>query len=168
MSSSLYTAALSTLLTTDATFIAAINAAMLGTTHAPAVPKVLEGNRSWESIGQEHYPCWMIDDGDSRGGGGDNEGGDPDGLTIGSHHQDWVDSIDLALVWHQQDFAVALQQRRAVKQAVVRLLLRNPDLAADANMAYVVEVFNDRSYRHPAHVMLFRVRVHSTIERDGP
>lgn len=168
MTDSFHAAALAGLLRTDPQFVAALQAAGLGNTGAAVLPKVIEGNRPFDSLGQEHYPCWVMDDGDSRGAGYGNEGGDMAGLVLGSHQQDWQDDIELALVWHQQKFETALAQRRAVKRALVRLLLRHPDLGADAAMAYVVEILSDRSFRHPTHAMAFRIRVHSTIERDGP
>ncbi|MDR7193349.1 hypothetical protein [Luteimonas terrae] len=157
-------AALAEALKSDSEFIADMQALALGRTPT-AVPKVLEGNRRFDQLGQEHYPCWLIEPGDSQGASASNDGGDLNGLVLNSTQQDWLDEIDISLVWHQQDYPRALTQRKGIVPAVVRLLLRNPGLG-DASLIYAVGVLNDRSYRHPTHVQTLTLRAHTTIDRD--
>ena len=156
--------ALEAALKADPQFVADMQALSLGRT-AGAVPKVLEGNRRFDQLGQEHYPCWLIEPGDSQGASAGNDGGDANGLVLTSTQQDWMDEIDISLVWHQQDYGRALAQRKGIVPAVVRLLLRNPGLG-DCEQIYAVGVLNDRSYRHPTHVQTLTLRAHTTIDRD--
>ncbi|MGH8083870.1 MAG: hypothetical protein ACREPV_01160 [Lysobacter sp.] len=159
--------ALETLLTTDPQFVAELQALNLGTAGGVATPTVLRSNRRFEQIGQEHYPCFVIDAGDGAGqDGGNDGGGDAAGLSLGSCSQDWAEDFDLAFVWINQDHAASLGQRRAVFTAVVRLLLRNPDLNRAVTLAYVAQAANDSNQRHPTHFSSYVVRVHHTIHRD--
>lgn len=160
-------AALRTLLTSDPQFIADLQALGLGKGGEPAVPKVLDGNRRFEQVGQEHYPCWLNDAGDMVAEDAGNEGGGLDGLSIGSTQQDWGGDIELSLLWHQQDYATSVAQTDTIPAALVRLLLRNPSLAESCTLARVVEVLTDRGYRHPTHYLYARIRVNTTIERDA-
>ncbi|MCD7096938.1 hypothetical protein [Stenotrophomonas sp. MMGLT7] len=160
-------AALHRLLLEDPQFTADIAALNLGTTGKPAVPQVLPGNRRFEQVPQEKYPCWHDDAGDQQGGGAGTIDGDSAGLTIGSHCQGWVGEILLALVWHQQDYDTSVAQTDGVHPALVRLMLRNPSLDETCTWAYLARTDNDRGVRHPTHVAQFVVRVHYDIER-GP
>ena len=157
-------AALEEALKSDPEFAADMRALQFGRS-SEAIPKVLEGNRRFDQLGQEHYPCWLIEPGDSQGASAANDGGDANGLVLSSTQQDWLDEIDISLVWHQQDYPRALAQRKGIVPAVVRLLLRNPGLG-DASLIYAVGVLNDRSYRHPTHVQTLTLRAHTTIHRD--
>lgn len=159
--------ALEDLLRTDPQFVTDMQAAGLGMTGQAVVPTVLRGNRRFDQLGQEHYPCWLLERGDSRGASHGNDGGDPQGLILGSDHQDWMTGHELSLVWHQQDYDTALTQREQIVPAVVRLLLRNPGLG-DAHLAFVSNEINDRSYRHPTHTVTLLIEAHTTIERDAP
>lgn len=158
--------ALHTLLQNDATFVAAIKALHLHSTDPAAepVPKVVKGNRTFQQIGQEHYPCWVSDAGDMQPGAASIDG-DAMGLTIGSQQQEWIDDIELALVWHQQDFGKSVDQIDALKPALVALLLRNPSLADTCDLAYVAAAETDRNGNHPLHAITFTVRVHGTVGR---
>lgn len=161
-------AALALLLTTDPQFLADIEALGLGSTGNAAAPVVLKGNRRFEQIGQEKYPAWIHDAGDQRGASGGNDGGDPDGLVINSTQQDWLGEIELSLIWHQQEYETAVDQVDGVLPALVRLLLRNPSLGETCTQAFVANVINDRSYRHPTHSTAFVIRVMTTIYRSSP
>ncbi len=159
--------ALMTLLTTDAQFVADMHALRLGLNDAAVTPQALKGNRRFEQLGQESYPCWVNDAGDQQGASAANEGGDPAGLVLNSTQQDWAGDIELSLIWLQQDYDRSVDQTDGVLPALVRLLLRNPGLGGTCEFAYVANVINDRSYRHPTHVTAFTVRVHNTIYRDA-
>lgn len=151
--------ALKSLLATDATFGSALAALNLGTL-APlnVVPKVLEGNQPFTSLGQEHFPAWFIEVGDveASGIGGDD---DPSGLVVGCDRQTAQAEIPLALVWHQQSPATAYEQRLSLHAIVTQLLLRNPTLNGAAQLAWLQSMNNDRQAHHPTHVALFRVLV---------
>lgn len=157
--------ALATLLATDAQFIADMAALKLGTTGTAAVPKVLQGNRPFEQLGQEHYPCWLLEADDDVGQAGSN-GADGAGIVIGSHQQDWSFGLQLALVWHAQDYAAAQVQRDGVLPALVRLLLRNPDLSNTCDLAFVERADHDRGMRHPTHTIVFGLHAQAAIYRD--
>ncbi|MBB5885468.1 MULTISPECIES: hypothetical protein [unclassified Xanthomonas] len=161
-------AALSRLLVTDAEFIAELQALALGSADEVVVPAVLKGNRRFDQLGQEHYPCWISDKGDARGASAGNGGGDPDGLVINSTQQDWLGDLEVSLVWHQQDYERAIDQLDAITPALTRLLLRHPSLDDTCTLAFVANELNDRSYRHPTHCIAFVVRVLHTIYRDLP
>ncbi len=159
--------ALEALLTRDPEFVAAMQALGLGTRGEAVVPKLLRSNRPFEQLGQEHYPCWVVDAGDATPeDGGNAGGGDMAGLSVGSCSQDWVEDYDLAIVWVNQDFTASLAQRQAIKTALVRLLLRHPSLDDSASLAYIASAANDSNQRHPTHFSVFVLRAHHTISRD--
>lgn len=157
--------ALDALLTGDPQFTVAMTALQLGVNNTAPVPKLMRSNRQFSTLGQEHYPCWVIDAGDGRGEDDGNEGGGAAGLHVGSCGQDWAFDYDLTCVWVNQDHAGALAQRRGIFVALVRLLLRNPGLNEAATLAYVVQAANDSNQRHPQHFSHFVLRVHHTITR---
>jgi len=159
-------AKLAELLTGEPQFVADMLALGLQSSGAAVVPKVLKGNRRFDQLGQEHYPCWLNDAGDQRGASAANDGGDPAGLVINSTQQDWLGDIELSLVWHQQDYDRSVDQTDAILPALVRLLLRHPDLDGTCTLAFIAEVMSDRNYRHPTHVSAFVVRVMTTIYRN--
>lgn len=159
-------AALLALLTTEADFTADLAALGLGTTGTAVVPKAMKGNRRFEQIGQEHYPCWLTDAGDLHGASADGGNGDAAGLSLGSTQQDFTGDIELCLVWHQQDYDRSVDQLDALTPALARLLLRHPDLDGACIQCFLASVQTDRNYRHPLHVAAFTVRVVSTISRS--
>lgn len=161
-------AALAVLLATDPEFVADMEALNLGSTGNAVVPKVIKGNVPFAQLGQEHFPCFVHDAGDQRGASASDQAGDPDGLSINSTQQDWLGEIELSLVWLQQKIDVAVDQVDGVLPALVRLLLRNPGLSDTCTLAFVANVINDRSYRHPTHATAFVVRVMTTVYRDIP
>lgn len=155
-------AALAALLTTDATFVAAMQALGLGATGSAVTPTVIEGNQPFTSLGQENFPCWVMEIGDSIAAPID-EGGDGFGLTVGSHQQGFDTEILLALVWHQQDRATAFAQRKGLLAPMVSLLLRNA--LDDATNSWLERFDNDRQATHPLHVARFTVRATQILTR---
>lgn len=159
-------AALHALLTTDATFTAAIAALKLGSMGAEVVPKVRSGNRPFAQIDQREYPVWIDDAGPQQGAGFGNLASDPYGLVVNSTQQDWLGDIELSLVWHQQDHANAVAQTDALLPLLVRLLLRHPDLSGTCALAMVVAADSSQGERHPTHAWRATVRCHVTVYRD--
>jgi hypothetical protein len=155
------------LLTTDPEFVADMMALKLGSKGEAVVPRTIKGNKPFAQLQQRDYPCWVTDRGNSGGASG-SEYGDPDGLVLNSTQQDWRTDIGLALVWHQQDFGVSLDQRDGIHPALVRLLLRNPDLQDTCSLAWVVGELSDRQATAPTHAIAFEIRVQHTIYRDSP
>ena len=138
--------AIEDLLTQDATFTAALEALELGSTGAEAVPKVLRSMRPPRSIGQEHFPCWVMEVGDIA----------TTERAVGSCHQEAQRELLLALVWHQQDHDAAFDQREALWPLLVSLFLRNP--APDGQSTVHVDAMaTDRSANHPTHITTFRL-----------
>lgn len=116
--------ALELLLTTEATFVAALQALNLSSTGTPAIPQVLRGNRPLSQIPQELFPCWVIEHATFE----PNElvqGGDFQ--TLGTHAQGMRARFPVTLVWHQQDHTDAFNQRAGLAWPTCQLFLRNPD-----------------------------------------
>lgn len=151
--------AIDTLLSTEATFVAAIQAIALASTSTQAIPVpetpgVLHGFRPFRSIGQEHYPTWVLEPGDDQS----------IEEAIGSCHQGFETEVLLALVWHQQDPELAYAQRLQLLDEVVRLFLRNPTPGGIADVR-VDACGNDRQANHPTHVVTFRLLADVRINR---
>lgn len=146
--------AIASLLATDATFVAAMQALNLGTTGADSTPGVKRGNQPLGSLGQEHFPSWFIEAGDAVAAAV-VDGGDPAGLYIGDARQSFVVDIPLALVWHQQDRETAHAQRLGLLSPLAKLIARNPTLGGAAVNAWVASANNDRQAAHPLHVAQF-------------
>ncbi|WP_337052484.1 hypothetical protein [Pseudoxanthomonas sp. USHLN014] len=159
-------AALRQLLVSDPQFTAAMLALNLGSGNKAVVPKVLDGNRRYDQVGNEHLPCWINDAGDMQGEDAGSAGGMA-GVVIGSSQQDWAGDIELVLLWNQQDLAISVDQTDRVPAALVQLLLRNPSLGETCTMAYVAEFQTDRNLSHPKHGLYARLRINTTIERDA-
>lgn len=147
-------AAIDELLRTEVTFVADLQALSLGSSGAAATPKVLHGFRPVRSIGQEHYPCWVMEPGDDQSVE----------EAIGSCHQGFETEIIIALVWHQQDPEIAYQQRLSLLDDVVRLFLRNPTPGGIADVR-VDACGNDRQANHPTHIVTFRLLADVRIDR---
>ena len=155
-------AALATLLATDATFVAAMQALNLGALGNAVTPTVLNGNQPFASLGQEKLPAWVIEIGDSTAAAID-EGGDGDGLTIGSTQQGFSTEILVALVWHQQGRETAFTQRTGLLAPMTSLLLRN--VVGDSTNCWVERFDNDRQANHPLHVARFTLRALHILSR---
>lgn len=160
--------ALRELLTTDPEFLAEIRTLGLGAHVDKLVPQVILGNRRFDQLPASEMPAWVLDAGDADGADSSGGFGDPAGMVIGTSQQDWSVDIELALVWHEQDYATAVRQRLGVLPALVRLLLRNPDLSDTCSLAMVTRAINDRSGRHPTHAAAFALTASTTIYRDEP
>lgn len=144
-------AGIKTLLTSDATFVAAIRALGLGDRGEAVTPGVLRALRPLASLGQEHFPSWVMEPGDAAS----------TGVAVGSCHQDFQVEVLLALVWHQQDPDTAYAQRLALLDVLVRLFLRNP-VVGGATVTVDAQG-NDRSANHPTHITTFRLVAEPSI-----
>ncbi|RRN78550.1 hypothetical protein EIM50_13755 [Pseudoxanthomonas sp. SGD-10] len=156
------------LLANEPEFVAEIAALGLAADDSHVVPGVRSGNRPLAQLHQSEYPCWIDDAGEQVGAGYGNVGSDPAGLVINSTQQDWQGDIELSLVWHQQDHAKSVAQTDAILPALVRLLLRHPDLDDTCALAWVASADSSLGERHPTHVVHVVIRCVYTIERDAP
>lgn len=147
---------LATLLTTEATFVAAVRALNFGTGGTAATPGVVRGMRDWRKIGQERFPCWVLEPGDSQ----TVEQG------LGSCHIVQEAETLLALVWHQQDHDTAYNQRLSIEDDLARLLMRNPR-PGNAGDTWLDGSANDRQANHPFHIVTFRLLSQLEIKRNG-
>lgn len=147
----------------DATFTGALGALGLGTGNSAAVPLVTFANRELQSFPLELMPAWVFVPGDGEARTGSNLGGDIQ--DIGGTQQTVRTSLEIALVWHQQDFLTAYQQRRDLPVLIAQLLLRRRADIAGADACWLEAWQSDRSIRHPLQTMSFTLAADLTIER---
>lgn len=157
--------AIRTLITTDATFVAAIQALGLGADGAAISPKVLDSMRRPEQVPQHDWPAFLLEAGDSDAEALSNDGSEFS--VIGFTQQGMAADILIGLIWHQQDRATAVSQRLGLEAAFVDLFLRNPD-PGDATLAWVRRVDRDRGALHPTQTALVTVRVEYAQQRTSP
>lgn len=150
MTAASFDAAVRALLTGDATF-----ASQVGTLLGGATVGVLESNLPIESIPSSMFPAWVVEQGDGLLAPIVNDGGGG-GLVIGLSEQQFSSTLEIALVWKEQDRATARNQRTALPTLVARLLMRNPKPGgADAWLESWVP---DRGGLHPVQVWRATVR----------
>lgn len=138
--------AIAALLIGDAQFVADVKALGLGINGEAVTPKVLRSFRPFGSLGQEHFPSWMLEPGDDS----------TFERAVGSCHQGVETEILLALVWHQEDPDTAYRQRLKLRAALTSLFLRNPMVDGDCAV-HVDAQGNDRAANHPTHITTFRL-----------
>lgn len=144
MSAEAFAAGVASLLTTDATFVAAINALL-----AQPVANVYDGNVPLANIPADRLPCWVIEQGDGRSQGISNSA--DEGITIGHYEQQFASDLYVSLVWREQDREIASVQRQRLPTLIAQLFLRNPQPGGIA-FARLVEWEPDRAVHHPLHV----------------
>lgn len=138
--------AIAAMLVADTTFLADLHALTLGSSTDSVTPQVLRAMRPLGSLGQEHFPCWVMEPGDDE----------TTERAIGSCHQGVQAEILLHLVWHQQDETLAYYQRLDLRAALTALFLRNP-CPDGLSAVYVDAQGNDRAANHPTHITSFRL-----------
>lgn len=158
-------AAIAGLLTTDPTLVAALRTLNLGSLGSDAVPQtIVRGNRPMQSLGQEKYPCWIVELDDLE-----IESlaqGSASFLAMNGSYQGVARNIRLALVWHQPDPDTAFGQRKGLEEPLVQLFLRQLDLGiTGVTAAYVSRIEPDRGANHPTQIWRATVRVEYAIPR---
>ena len=146
--------AIADLLVTDATFVAAVQAMGFGMNGQAVTPQVLRAIRPFASLGQEHFPAWMLQPGDD----------DTTERAVGSCHQGVQVEILLPFVWHQEDPDTAFNQRLDLRPALTRLFLRNPSPDGESTV-YVDAQASDLAANHPTHITTFRLMADVTIAK---
>lgn len=158
MSAQAFDAAIVALLKTDAVFLAAV----LGLLGATAM-QVLEANTPIASIPAGSFPCWAVEQGDgvaqSIGNAGDDEG-----MVIGHAEQQFSSTLELALVWKDNDRARAKAARAQLPSAMAQLLLRNPQPGGIAG-AWLESWQPDRGGMHPVQVWRCTIRGEYSVLR---
>lgn len=155
------------LLTEDDDFTAAMLALNLGRNGTAVLPQVIRSNRPLANLGQERFPCWVIELGDL--GLETLAEGSSDFLAMNGRYQGVARDILLALVWHQQDADTAFAQRQGLEEPLIRLLLQNPDLdLPNVAAGYVSSIAPDRGANHPTQLWGATVRVEYSVSRDEP
>jgi len=153
---------LEALFSTDEQFIAELGALGLGSGGAAAVPVVTFANRDIASFPLELMPAWVFVPGDGEARSGSNSGSDF--LDIGGSQLTVRTSLELALVWHQQDFLTGYRQRRDLPGAIASLLLRNQQSIAGVDGCWLESWQNDRSIRHPVQTAAYTIAAELTLE----
>ncbi len=147
--------AIAALLLNEPTLLTELAALGLGSNGQAIAPtKVLKSLRPFKSLGQEHFPCWIIEAGDDQSVE----------EAVGGCHQGFETEVLLALMWHQQDNDIAFNQRVDVPGALTRLFLRNPMPGGIASV-HVDAVGKDRSANHPTHVVMFRLLADVSVQK---
>lgn len=154
---------LDALFSTDAEFVAALGALSLSSDGTAITPVVTYANRDIASFPQEMMPAWVFVPGDGEARSGSNAGGDF--LDVGGSELNSRTSLEIALVWHQQDFLTAYQQRRDLPELIASLLMRRQQDIAGADGCWLESWQNDRSVRHPVQIAGFTIAADLTFER---
>ena len=133
-----------TLVTTDATFVAAVTA-LLGV----AVLNGIKTNRPLEEIPAGMWPCWVTELGNGTAASINNDG--EFSQTIGLSQQTFKNELYLILVWKEKDRDKAADARAELPVLLTQLFLRNP-MPGGVDAATVIAFEPDRAINHPNQV----------------
>lgn len=158
MSGQAFDSAVVTLLKTDAVFLAVV-LPLIGATSM----HVLEANTPIAAIPAGSYPCWTVEQGDGQAQSISNDG-DDEGMTIGHTQQQFSSTLELALVWKENDRARAKSARAQLPALLAQLLLRNPQ-PGDIAGAWLESWQPDRGGLHPLQVWRCTIRGEYSIPR---
>lgn len=158
MSAADFDAGMVALVKTDAVFVAAVLALIGG-----ASVHVLEANTPIASIPAGSFPCWTVEQGDGAAASISNAG-DDEGMTIGHFEQHFSSTLELALVWKDNDRARAKAARMQLPTIMAQLLLRNPQPGGIAG-AWLASWIPDRGALHPLQVWRCTIRGEYSISR---
>jgi hypothetical protein len=148
-------AAIAALLTTDATFTAALTASIAsGGCGLPRVPTNVLSNRPNAEIEQLHVtklPCWVME---PINGEALPDASSEFGLTIGSGQQAFRFRVVVSLFWRETDRDIAYRQRVRIPERIAQLFLRADTLGLpDCAGAIVRAVEPDQGGTHPHHIL---------------
>lgn len=160
MSAALFATGVAALLTSDATFQAALTT-LLGV----SVSRVMPCSMPFEQIPSDLWPCWIVEQGDGQSGSITNTGEDADGLVIGHGRQGFSSELDIALLWMQPDRAVAAAQRAQLPTLIAQLLMRNP-APGGIGLAFLQRWQPDQGIHHPKQLWAATLRGEYLIKRS--
>lgn len=146
------------LLANDATFTAAVAAAL-----GQSVTTVLRANTPIEQIPSGQFPCWVIEQSEGRAQSISEDG--DDSMTIGGYSQSFESDLALALVWKQQDREAAADARADLPALVAQLFMRNPQPGAIVG-AWLESWEPDRGALHPTQIWVANIRGQYVINRS--
>jgi hypothetical protein len=160
--------AIAGLLTTDATFVAALtdNVAAGGVGFAQAPSRVLS-NRPIAELQQLHgdlLPCWVMEPINANAIA--NEFSEL-GVTIGAGQQEFRHRIVITLAWVENDRDIAYRQRLRIPELLVQLCLRNPTAGLDGCTACIVTASEpDQGGAHPFQLLSAEITGDVVINRS--
>lgn len=160
--------AIAALLTTDATFTAALTASIAsGGCGLRKVPAKVLSNQPMEQIQQLYTqgdPVWVLEPlpGEALASQ------DSDfGLTIGSGQQAFRHSAVAVLVWSEKDRDTAYRQRLRIPERAVQLFLRAGTLGLPDCAGVVVRaVAPDGGGTHPNHMLRVEITADVFVQRE--
>jgi len=155
-----YRDALASLLTTDATFIAAVQTAL-----GQAVTNFVNSNRPLGEIAAGIYPCWVLEIGDGKAAPEANNS--RESQTIGLSSQSFTHETHLALVWMDNNRDAAANARADLPYLLTQLLLRNPMPGNACELAVLTDWQPDRAVNHPTQIWRATVESLHTFPRAG-
>ena len=118
-------------------------------------PHVVVSNRPVAEIGIEHLPAIVVEQGD--GNAAPISEGDDQFLAIGGGIQSFSSTLDMAVVWKEQDHTTAFTQRTRLPDIFARFLLRNPRPGGIAG-AWLASWEADRAVNHPTQIWVCTIR----------
>lgn len=151
------TTSIAAALTSDATFVAALQALLPNLT---AAPPALLANRPTTEVARQYPACWVVEQGD----GAAEPVTDDTGLTLGGCEAQFRAELLLALVWTDQDVDTAGAARRALPALVAQLLMRHPS-PGGATTVWLEAWESDRGGRHPTQVWGCRIAIIYAVPR---
>lgn len=160
--------AIAALITTDATFTAALVATVAsGGAGLPQVPTRVLSNRPLAELQQLHadlLPCWVMEP--INAAVIPSEGSDF-GVTIGAGQQEFRHRIVVSLVWTEIDRDTAYRQRLRIPELLVQLLLRNPTVGlAQCTGCLVTASEPDQGGAHPFQLLSAEITGDVVINRS--
>lgn len=127
-------------------------------------PHVIVSNTPMASIAAAHrLPAIVVEQGDGESRP-ISEGSDS-AMLIGGSAQQFSSTLNIAVVWRDQDRASAFLQRTLLPEIFARLMLRNPMPGGIAG-AWLESWNSDRGVNHPLHVWGAEIRGEYEIQRD--
>ena len=126
---------------------------------------LLESNMPVAQIPAGQFPAWVVEQGDGAMAPITNDGGGG-GLVIGMSEQQFSSTLELALVWKENDRAMARDQRTRLPTLVAQLLMRNPRRGGVD--AWLESWSPDRGGLHPVQVWRATVRGEYITPRETP
>jgi hypothetical protein len=147
------------LVTTDATFVAAVTA-LLGV----AVLNGIKTNRPLEDIPAGMWPCWVTELGNGTAASISNDGGFIQ--TLGLSQQTFKNELYLILVWKEKDRELAADARAELPVLLTQLFLRNPQ-PGGVDGATVIGFEPDRAINHPNQVWRAMIEADMTFMRGA-
>jgi len=152
--------ALLSLLTTEATFIAAVQTAL-----GQAVTSAVKTNRPIGEIPVGMYPCWVLELGDGKAAPAANNS--RESQTIGLSSQSHTHETQLALVWMDNDRDAAGNARADLPYYLTQLMLRNPMPGGACELAVLMDWTPDRAVNHPTQIWRATIESLHTFPRSG-